>query len=61
MVYVNTLLIQKILSEDEWRNRLEKEDYRALTPLIYLHINPYGEFNLDMKKRIDMEVKKYAS
>lgn len=61
MVYVNTLLIQKILSEDEWKDRLQKEDYRAITPLIYLHINPYGEFNLDMTKRIDMEVGKYAS
>jgi len=28
------------------------EDFRALTPLIFNYINPYGSFNLDMKSRI---------
>jgi TnpA family transposase len=56
MVYVNTLLIQRILSEEEWFNSLEKEDFRAITPLFYLHINPYGNFKLDMYKRINLEV-----
>lgn len=28
------------------------EDYRALTPLIYNHINPYGEFHMDLDKRL---------
>jgi len=28
------------------------EDYRALTPLIYNHINPYGEFRIDQDKRL---------
>jgi TnpA family transposase len=60
MVYVNTLLIQRILSEEEWFNSLEKEDFRAITPLIYIHINPYGDFKLDMDKRIDLEVRQYA-
>jgi TnpA family transposase len=50
MVYINTLLIQNILSEDEWFNMMEEEDFRAITALIYSHINPYGNFNLDMEK-----------
>jgi hypothetical protein len=58
MVYVNTLLIQDILSEEEWFNSMEKEDFRAITPLIYSHINPYGNFNLDMDKRIHLGVQK---
>jgi hypothetical protein len=28
------------------------EDLRALTPLIFRHINPYGNFDLDMDRRI---------
>ena len=28
------------------------EDFRALTPLIYNHVNPYGNFDSDMAQRI---------
>jgi hypothetical protein len=31
------------------------EDWRALTPLIYAHINPYGQFDPDLSRRIDLE------
>jgi len=31
------------------------EDLRALTPLIYSHINPYGIFELDMEERIPID------
>lgn len=31
------------------------EDFRALTPLFYTHINPYGHFNLDMSERIPID------
>ena len=31
------------------------EDLRALTPLIYSHVNPYGTFKLDMMERIPIE------
>jgi len=60
MVYVNTLLIQDILSDEEWFNIMEKEDFRAITPLIYSHVNPYGNFKLDMDKRIHLGVQKNA-
>lgn len=55
LVYINTLMIQQILSQKKWNNVLTPEDYRALTPLIYAHINPYGWFNLNMSERIDIE------
>lgn len=60
MIYVNTLLIQDILSEKEWFNIMGKEDFRAITPLIYSHVNPYGNFKLDMDKRIHFGVQKNA-
>ena len=52
LVYINTLMIQQVLSRDEWNNTLAKEDLRALTPLIYNHINPYENFELNMDERI---------
>ena len=54
LVYVNTLMIQEVLSEKEWFDRLQTEDLRALTPLIYSHINPYGTFQLDMNERLPL-------
>jgi hypothetical protein len=55
MVYVNTLLVQKVLSEKEWLDKMQSEDFRGMTPLFYGHITPYGEFQLDMNKRINIE------
>ena len=56
MVYINTLLIQELLAEPEWANRLTAEDFRALTPLIYTHINPYGVFVLDLTQRLPLKI-----
>ncbi len=56
LVYINTLMIQEILSKKEWQERMKPEDYRALSPLIYQHVNPYGNFNLDMKERLSLKV-----
>jgi len=35
-------------------NIFTEEDYRALCPLFYSHVNPYGMFELDMNTRIPM-------
>ena len=56
MVYINTLMIQEILSEPEWKERLQEEDKRALTPLLHGHINPYGLVSLDMRERLVIEM-----
>ena len=55
LVYINTLMIQRVLNEPAWTNRLTEEDHRGLTPLIWNHINPYGEFRLDMNARLAIE------
>lgn len=52
MVYINTLMIQQTLAQPTWTNRLTGPDRRALTPLIWEHINPYGRFDLDMTSRL---------
>lgn len=36
------------LSEEKWRDRLSDADRRALSPLFWTHVNPYGRFELDM-------------
>lgn len=54
LVYVNTLMIQQITSAQEWKYVLTTEDYRALSPLIYAHVNPYGVFELDMNERLSI-------
>ena len=56
MAYINTLMLQRVLSDPAWRSRLQAEDLRALTPLFYLHVHPYGWFDLDMSERIPIEI-----
>ncbi|NEQ53749.1 MAG: Tn3 family transposase, partial [Leptolyngbya sp. SIO3F4] len=55
LVYVNTLLIQQVLSDPAWMQKMGPDELRALTPLIYAHINPYGIFRLDMAERLPIE------
>ena len=52
MVYVNTLMIQQVLAQPEWKGRLTARDLHALTPLFWTHVNPYGRFDLDMRTHI---------
>ncbi len=53
--YINTLLIEELFKDSRWKNRLSDEDYRALTALFYLNINPYGTFELDLSKRLAIQ------
>jgi TnpA family transposase len=55
LVYINTLMMQQVLSEASWQGKLQPEDLRALTPLVYGHVTPYGTFRLDMSKRLVIE------
>ncbi len=43
LVFVNTLLIQRVLAAPAWAERLTPEDRRGLTPLIYSNVNPAHE------------------
>ncbi len=55
LVYINTLMIQNVLSNPTWMDRMTDEDFRALSPLIHSHVNPYGSFELDMEKRLPID------
>jgi TnpA family transposase len=52
LVYINTLLVQRVLEESTWLDKMQPEDFRGLTPLFYGHVNPYGRLDLNMNERI---------
>ena len=54
LVYINTLMIQQVLSENELMERMKPRDWAALCPLLTRHINPYGKVELDMKTRLPL-------
>ena len=54
LVYVNTLIIQQVLAEPVWQDRLTVADRRGLSPLKWQHINPYGTFTLNMQERLTL-------
>lgn len=56
LVHVNTLLIQEVLADAKWADKLTDADRRALSPLFWTHVNPYGRFELDMNSRLDLDL-----
>ena len=54
LVYVNTLMVQDVLTGQAWADRLTAEDRRGLTPLFWAHVAPYGEVRLDMGRRLSL-------
>ena len=50
-----TAMIQNVLADEAWMGCMEPVDFRALTPLIHSHVNPYGSFELDMGKRLTLD------
>ena len=60
LVYVNTLMIEGVLADPQWFNRMRLEDPRGLTPLIYAHFNPDGHFELVMATRLPIKERQAA-
>lgn len=60
LVYVNTLMLQRVLAEPAWRARMTAADIRGLTPLVWGHVSPYGAFDLDMDRRLDLDLRQAA-
>lgn len=52
LVYVNTLMVQDVLADHTWSDRLTDVDRRGLNPLFWTHVAPYGEVRLNMTKRL---------
>jgi Tn3 transposase DDE domain len=55
LVYVNTLMIQRVLTGPGWTQRMLPDDLCALTPLIYTQVTPYGILRLDYDQRLAIE------
>jgi len=53
-------MIQQVLESPSWLETMEPEDFRALSPFIYHHINPYGLFELNRGERLPIETKAAA-
>ena len=60
LVYVNTLMLQRVLAEPAWMARMTSADARGLTPLVWSDVSPCGAFDLDMEQRLDLDVRAEA-
>jgi len=50
LMLINTILVEQTIEQHRLTDKLSVEDLRALTPLFYEHINPYGLFELDLER-----------
>jgi len=55
LVYINTLMIQRVLKDPGWSARMTDRDLAALSPLLTQHINKFGRFELDLESRLPLE------
>lgn len=53
LVHVNTLLMLQVLADPKGADTLTDADRRALSPLFWTHVKPYGRFELDMNRHAD--------
>ena len=54
LVHINTLLLQAVLEVPEFHDSIGDDERRALTPLFWSHINPYGRFRLNVDTHLDL-------
>ena len=45
---INTILVEQTIAQHYLLEQLHADDRRALTPLFYEHVNPYGLFTLNL-------------
>jgi hypothetical protein len=50
------LLVQRVLADPKWASWLTDADRRALSLLFWTHVNPYGRFDLDMTRRLNLDL-----
>jgi TnpA family transposase len=56
LMLINTLLVERTVTQHQLLEQWSGEDRRALTPLFYEHVNPYGLFELDLDRPSLFEV-----
>lgn len=47
---------EQVLADPKWADTLTEADRRALSPLFWTHVNPYGRFEPDMNSRLDLDL-----
>jgi TnpA family transposase len=50
LMLINMLLVERTMAQHQLLEHLSEEDRRALSPLFYEHVNPYGLFALDLDR-----------
>ena len=50
IIFMNTLLIERVIWSEGFNKRMVPKDKEALTALLSLNINPYGYINMDYNK-----------
>lgn len=50
LMLINTLLVERTIEEHQLLEQLNEADQRALNPLFYEHVNPYGLFAVDLNQ-----------
>jgi len=48
LMLINTLLVERSITQHQLLEQFNEADRRALTPLFYEHVNPYGLFALHL-------------
>ena len=56
LVLVNTLMVERVLFEDKYIDKVDKDDINSITPLFTSNVNPYGDINLDIYKPSFLEI-----
>ena len=54
VVHINTLLLQRVLTDNHWTETLDEADRRGVTPPFWSNWNPYGRFELDLDRHLDL-------
>jgi hypothetical protein len=60
LVLINTLMLQCIPADSTWPARMTPKDPRALSPLPFARVNPYGTFRLDLHERLALDALEVA-
>jgi TnpA family transposase len=50
LMLINTMLIERTIERNQLWERLSEEDRRGLSPFFHGHVNPYGQFALDLTR-----------
>lgn len=48
--------MQQVLADPKWADTLTDAERRALSPLFWTHVDPYGRFELDMNRHLDLDL-----